>query len=402
MRKTLLVLGLLLLASTSLATVPGTDLYVPAVGHGLGQTVNGVRAWWRGDAWIFNPSTTQQATVDIYLLLRNQANLNPTSQRITVNPGETRYLPDIVYNTFGLDNTFGGLRIVSTIPVVVSGRSYDANVTVVGKTQGSAGQFFSGVPASFAIGLGDSTDVIGLDQDGQQTSGTWRSNLAFVETTGNPVDLTIYRIDSNGTVFGSTTQHLEGRQVTQINYVITAIGGTTGTNQRIRVAVTGGTGRVIANASRVENLSGDPATVESVMVHTFGLFEGVVLDATQGTQIDGGIQLQISGGALTSYAGVAGIPCGADDYTLDFSPTGGGSVTINADGTFTTSVSIGYTDGTSTIFTTNWTLTGARDADGKWSGTLKSDTSGGSGSWADCNVLNVIRPWRASWSSSGS
>jgi hypothetical protein len=296
MRKTLLVLGLLLLASTSLATVPGTDLYVPAVGHGLGQTVNGVRAWWRGDAWIFNPSTTQQATVDIYLLLRNQANLNPTSQRITVNPGETRYLPDIVYNTFGLDNTFGGLRIVSTIPVVVSGRSYDANVTVVGKTQGSAGQFFSGVPASFAIGLGDSTDVIGLDQDGQQTSGTWRSNLAFVETTGNPVDLTIYRIDSNGTVFGSTTQHLEGRQVTQINYVITAIGGTTGTNQRIRVAVTGGTGRVIANASRVENLSGDPATVEMVGEGR----EGTYVCKQDKTSFDTPMTLTVAGGAVTA------------------------------------------------------------------------------------------------------
>jgi hypothetical protein len=296
MRKTLLVLGSLLLASTSLATVPGTDLYVPAVGHGLGQTVNGVRAWWRGDAWIFNPSTTQQATVDIYLLLRNQANLNPTSQRITVNPGDTRYLPDIVYNTFGLDNTFGGLRIVSTIPVVVSGRSYDANVTVVGKTQGSAGQFFSGVPASFAIGLGDSTDVIGLDQDGQQTSGTWRSNLAFVETTGNSVDLTIYRIDSNGTVLGSTTQHLDGRQVTQINYVITAIGGTTGTNQRIRVAVTGGTGHVIANASRVENLSGDPATIEMVGEGR----QGTYVCKQDKTDFDTPITLTVAGGAITA------------------------------------------------------------------------------------------------------
>jgi hypothetical protein len=402
MRKTLLVVCSLLLASTALATVPGTDLYVPAVGHGLGQTVNGVQAWWRGDVWIFNPSTSQSATVDIYLLLRNQGNPNPAVRRITVNPGETRYLPDIVYNNFSLDNTYGGLRIASSIPVVVSGRSYDANVTVVGKSRGSAGQFFSGVPADLAIGLGDSTDVIGLDQDGFQTSGTWRSNLAFVETTGNPVDLTIYRIDSGGTVQGSIAQHLEGRQVTQINYVITAILSTTGTNQRIRVAVTGGAGRVIANASRVENLSGDPATIESVMVHTFGRFEGVVLDASTGTLIDGGIQLQISAGALTSYSGVAGIPCGSDSYTLDFSPTGGASVTINPNGTFATSVSIAYTDGTSTLFTTNWTLTGARDADGKWSGTLKSDTSGGSGSWASCNALNIVRPWRASWSGSTS
>ena len=399
MRKTFAVLFLMMVAGTALATVPGMDLYVPAVGHGLGAVSGGVQAWWRGDVWIFNPSTSQAATVSIYLLLRNQGNPNPAVRTITVNGGETRYLPDIVFNTFGADNTFGGLRIISTIPVVVSGRSYDANVTVQGKGQGSAGQFFSGVPANLAIGLGESTDIIGLDQDGFQTAGTWRSNLAFVETTGNPVDLTVSRVDSNGSVLGSISQHLEGRQVSQINYVITSIVNTTGTNQRIRVAVTGGTGRVIANASRLDNRTGDPATIESVMVYMSGRFEGVVLDASGGTRVDGGLQLQISSGALTNYSGVAGIPCGADSYVLDFSPTSG-SVTINADGTFSTSVSISYTDGVSTLFTTNWTLSGARAKDGTWSGALESDTSGGTGSYASCNVLNVIRAWRAAWTGS--
>ena len=296
MTKTLMALFMVMVAGSALAMVPGVDLYVPAVGHGLGQTVNGVRAWWRGDVWVFNPSTTQSATVDIFLLLRDRGNPNPDVRRITVNAGETRYLPDIVFNTFGLDNTFGSLRIVSNIPVVVSGRSYDANVTVVGKTQGSAGQFFSGVPASLAIGLGDSTDVIGLDQDGVQTSGTWRSNLAFVEATGSPVDLTISRIDSNGTQVGTMGYHLEGRQVTQINYVITTIGGTTGTNQRIRVAVTGGSGRVIANASRVENLSGDPATIEMVG----GGREGTYLCKMDKTSYDTPITLTVAGGAVTA------------------------------------------------------------------------------------------------------
>jgi len=399
MRKTLVGALLLLAAASAFAIVPGTDLYVPAVGHGLGAVVNGIQAWWRGDVWILNPSSTQNATVSIYLLLRNQGNPNPDVRTITLAPGETRYIKDIVGPSpglFNLDNTYGGLRITSSIPVVVSGRSYDANVTVTGKGQGTAGQFFSGIPASLAIGLGDSTDIIGLDQDGATTTGNWRSNLAFVETTGNPVDLSIYRVDPNGTVLNSTAYayHLEGRQVSQINYVLTAIVNTTGTNQRVRVTVTGGTGRVIANASRLDNYTGDPSTIESVMVPTAGRFEGIVLDST-GSRLDGGIQLQIGGGALTTYAGVAGIPCGSDSYTLDFSPSGGSTATVNPDGTFTTSVSIGYSDGTSTIFTTNWTLAGARAADGTWSGTLKSDTSGGTGSWAPCNVLNIVRQWRA-------
>ena len=296
MRKTFAVLFLMMVAGSALATVPGTDLYVPAVGHGLGQVVDGVRANWRADVWVFNPSTSQPATVDILMLLRDRANLTPDSRRITVNAGETRYLPDIVFNTFALDNTFGALRIVSSIPVVVSGRSYDANVTVVGKGQGSAGQFFSGVPAALAIGLGDATDVIGLDQDGVQTSGTWRSNLAFVETTGNSVDLTISRIDSNGTQLGSIGYHLEGRQVSQINYVITSIVNTTGTNQRIRVAVTGGTGRVIANASRLDNRTGDPATIEMVG----GGREGTYVSRLDRADYQTPITLTVAGGAVTA------------------------------------------------------------------------------------------------------
>jgi len=296
MRKILAVLFVVMVAGSALATVPGTDLYVPAVGHGLGQVVDGVQAWWRGDVWVFNPSTTQPATVDIFLLLRNQGNPNPAVRRITVNAGETRYLPDIVFNTFGLDNTYGGLRIVSSISVVVSGRSYDANVKVERKSQGTAGQFFSGVPTDLAIGLGDATDVIGLDQDGVQTSGTWRSNLAFVETTGNPVDLTISRIDSNGTQLGTIGYHLEGRQVSQINYVITSIVNTTGTNQRIRVAVIGGTGRVIANASRMDNRTGDPATIEMVG----GGREGTYVCKVDKGNYDTPITLTVASGAVTT------------------------------------------------------------------------------------------------------
>jgi len=299
MGKTLSALFVVMVAGSALATVPGMDLYVPAVAHGLGAISNDVQATWRSDVWIFNPSTSQAATVYVYMLLRDHpgGNTNPDERTITVNPGQTRYLEDVVGSgLFNLNDTYGGLRIVSFIPVVVSGRSYDANVTVVGKSQGSAGQFFSGVPADLAIGLGDSTDVIGLDQDGFQTTGLWRSNLAFVETTGNPVDLTISLLDTNGITFGSPiTKHLDGRQVSQINYIISAF-GTTGTNQRIHVAVTGGTGRVIANASRMDNRTGDPATIEMVG----GGREGTYVCKLDRTDYKTPITLTVAAGAVTA------------------------------------------------------------------------------------------------------
>jgi len=398
MKKAILTLVTVLLAAPVLAVVAGTDLYIPAVGHALGASVNGVQAHWRADIWIFDPSATQTASVNVYLLLRGQANPNPAVQTFTINPGDTLYLPDVVGVTFNQQSTYGGLRITSNTPVVVTGVSYDANVTVVNKGLGSTGQFFSGAPADSAIGAGNWTDVIGLDQDAQTTAGTWRSNLAFVETTGNPVDLSVQRLDASGNVVGSIPYHLDGREVNQINYVITSIVNTTGTNQRVRVTATGGTGAVVVAGSRINNATGDPSTVEMTGTHAMGRFEGVVLDLT-GTKTDGGLKLEIGNGVLTYFEGVGGLPCPdeANSYTVDFSIAQGSNVTINSSGAFSTQTTIPYANDPSGTFNITWTLAGARQLDGTWSGTLKSDTSGGTGAFAQCNATGVTRNWRANW-----
>jgi hypothetical protein len=392
------------LAAPVFAVSPATDCYFPAFGHALGaaDATTGTRPWWRGDVWIFNPSTTTPATVDIYLLLRNQANPSPESRRITVSAGETRYLPDIIYNTFGYDNLFAGIRVVSSIPVLATGRSYDANVNIVQKGQGTAGQFFGGLSSDIAIGNGQSSDVIGLDQDKTGTSGNFRSNLAIVETTGNSATFDLQRYDSNGTILGTLSgNNIDGRSVIQVNYVVTAIVPTPGSDQRVRLVVTGGSGKVIAVASRIDNISGDPSTVDmstpSAAAHSTGRFEGIVLDTT-GTRVDGGLQLIFGQSALTGLMGLAGLPCGTDSYTLDFSPSQTVNVTVNSDGTFSIpAFPIQYSDGTNTIFTTTWTVAGARNSDGTITGTVRSDTTGGSGSWASCNQTGITRSFRAGW-----
>jgi hypothetical protein len=92
-----------------------------------------------------------------------------------------------------------------------------------------------------------------------------------------------------------------------------------------------------------------------------------------------------------------GLPCGvSDSYVLDFSDLPPTPVAIT-DGAFTATVTIPYTDGSATVFTTVWTLAGTVGSDGVIAGTLRSDTSGGSGSWAACNAINVSREWRAGW-----
>ncbi len=401
MRKILLVgICIALATGTALATVPSTDQYLPALGHALGaaDATTGARPWWRGDVWIFNPSASQSATVTLYLLLR-QANPSPETRVLTLAPGETRYLPDVIYGTFGYDNLFAGIRVASSIPVLTTARSYDANAQIVNKPVGTAGQFFAAVPANIALGVGDSSDMPGFDQDGINTAGTFRSNLAVVETTGNAVNYMIYVYNGSGSLVGSKAYSLDVRQVGQINNVITDVTGTTGTNERLRVVVTGGSGRLIAVGSRVDNRTNDPSTIDMGCFHLWGQFEGIVLDPTAQQTIGGGIQLQISNEVLTAYdAGT--VLCGGST-TADVSPDSLPTNIPITNGAFSTQVTIQYTDGVTTIFTTTWTLSGTRALDGTWSGTLSSNTTGGTGSNAACNGV-VSSNWRAAWTGSGS
>jgi len=404
MRKALILAVVAALAGgTALATVPATDQFLPALGHALGQLdpITNTRPHWQGDVWIFNPSSTTSATVTVYLLLR-AANPNPTSQVITVGPGDTVDLPDVILGTFGNSNLFAGLRFVSAIPVLVTGESYDANATIVNKPTGTAGQFFAALPANIALGAGDSSDLPGFDQDGINTAGNFRSNLAVVETTNNPVSYTVYIYNGSGSLVASKSYSLSGREVGQINNVITDVTGTTGTNQRVHIVVTGGTGRMIAVGSRVDNRTNDPSTIDMVSIHNWGQFEGIVLDPTGVAPAGGGLQLKISNQVLTAYyAGT--ILCGANnatsvDVTPDSLPT---NLPIASNGTFSFQVTIPYSDGQSTIFTTTWTFSGTRAGDGVWSGTLSGSTSGGTGSNAVCNGV-VTSNWRAAWTGSGS
>ena len=406
-----LALCVLMTAVTAMAVMPGTDLYVPAVAHsdGFGG------AQWRADLWIYNPSATQSASVTVFLLLR-QPNPNPAPQPVTVQPGDTLYFKDVIgAGMFNQSNAAGGLHILSSTPVLVTAESYNANVTT-SKGTGTSGGFFGGVPASLGVGAGETTSVIGLDQDGSADTGQFRSNLALVETTGgtNTVNFVLDRYDSTGNLVGSwacdgsnsACAPLGPWEVRQFDLVLQNFLPPTGSNQRIRVRVTGGSGALIAAGSRIDNTTGDPSTIDMWAFPRAGRFEGVVLDVATGTVVDGGLQLVIGGGALTNFQGVAGIPCGSDSFTLDFSPNTGINVPIGADGTLTTSVSIDYTDGVNTLFTTNWTLYGARAADGTWSGTLKSDTTGGVSvggyNYGTCNALGVTRQWRAAWTGGNS
>jgi hypothetical protein len=396
MKKTLAAIIVSSVASTALAVTPSTDVYIASVGHGQGACIGSVCSQWRTDVWIHNPSSSTTAAVTVYFLARGQANTSPTGKSVTVQPGATAEIKDIVgTGLFNLDPAFGALRLTSNTSVLVTGRIYDANV-VTNQGTGTAGQFFAGSPANLSIGAGQSTTLIGLAQD---AAGNNRTNFGFVETSGNSATVTVTKVDGSGTTLATKQYTLAAREAIQVP--ITDVGGALGTNQRLIAAVTAGTGRVLAFGSVLDNHTGDPSTVDMSTAGaggaTSGSFDGVVYSA-DGSAVDGGVELTIDPSGLSSYTGVASLACGSFSYVVDFFDTPAQAVAIGGDGSFSTQVTLDYTNSTNTgtAFSITWTLSGVLAPTGVLTGTLTSDTSGGTGDDAGCNGTED-RPWRAGW-----
>jgi hypothetical protein len=347
---------------------------------------------WRTDVWALNCSATETATVEVSFLVRNADNSDPATETVTIGPGETLELVDVMQSLFGLDGVFGALRFVADREVVVTGRIYDENVQTSSGT-GTAGQFFAALPADLAISEGKETDLIGLAQDGAET---WRSNFGFVETTGNPATVEVGLFAGDGTAEASTAYELAAFGVSQVS--ISNIGGPPGENQRIQVRVTGGAGRVLTFASRIDNRTGDPSTVEmvgaAVAAHSTGWFSGVVATPDD-LRVDGGIELEITSEGLVSYSGATGIPCGDFVLTVDFGTAPTNPIALDGNGSFSTTLEQAYNDGAIIAFNIDWTLTGTLER-GVLTGTLSSVTSDAVGGYAPCDGSSA-RSWRAGW-----
>jgi len=251
-----LVVFILGVSTVVLAGYSGTEVYLPSVGRGggVGTSV------WRTTLWIHNPSGIA-ADCEIQLLLRNQANPNPLTYQRTIPAGDTLKIEDATWTLFGIEG-FGALRVLSTEEVIVNSRIYNLEGADLSDTQG---QFFGGVPASFALASGQSTEILGINQ---ASDDAFRFNFGFVETTGQPAEILVDLLDGDGSNLGSTQLALQGFEARQFNISALGVGPTPTDNGRLHISVTGGTGRVIAFGSGIANTSQDPSTFEMLFQQT--------------------------------------------------------------------------------------------------------------------------------------
>jgi hypothetical protein len=248
------VLLTVLSGSVLIAGFSGTDLFLPMVGRQAGVFPSN----WYTTVWIHNPGAVA-ATARVYLLVRGTVNPTPPWVDVLVPPGDTEKLENIVESVFG-KQVFGALRVTcDTQKLVVTSRVYSKGAGAGEKD--SAGQDFAGVPASFAIGAGEKSQVLGVYQTQPAADSDYRFNFGMVETTGHTANVRVTAYDDNNASQGSTDVSV--RAYSQGQWAFKDRFPSVSTeNVRLEVQVISGTGKVIAYGSGITNGSQDPTTFE--------------------------------------------------------------------------------------------------------------------------------------------
>ena len=320
MRRTLLVvvIGLVTAVSahTALAGFSGTDLFLPSVGAKPGVAP----AVWYTTVYVHNPNSA--AANVTFCLLERQPNPSPMTYTDTIQAGDTAKYENAVELMFGRQ-TFGAIRLTSNVKVMAGARIYSRS----GELKDSVGQYFAGTPASFAIGSGQSTELLGVYGTLPSADSTFRYNYGFVETTGTgscAVNVTVK--DHTGATVGFKSYTVREWEQVQKSFKDEFPAVST-TSARLTAEVTSGSGKVIAFGSGVANGSQDPATFE------MGFRDELLAENASGAGITG----------VTAGAGLTG---GGTSGNVTLAIANGGVTTEKLADRTVTAAKIGTTGGT--------------------------------------------------------
>jgi hypothetical protein len=233
--------------------VPGIDPKTISASRFVLPGVADLRAGsanWRSDVRIFNPN---EGSETVNLLFYPQGETTPLGPvEIVIQPGQIEVLPGVVESLFGRQDLGGALHIVTAdgeaTSLVVTGETYDVNEL------GKYGQFISGVTEENAIGVGSP----GLEIMQVEESAQFRTNLGIAEVTGQPVNVQVQLTVPNSLIAPTRIVTLGGNEFQQLNGVVRQMtGGRDVYNGRLTVRVTGGSGKITAYGSTVDNQTRD-------------------------------------------------------------------------------------------------------------------------------------------------
>jgi hypothetical protein len=201
---------------------------------------------------IFNSS---DKPVDVTLNYAPNGGSAPAAVKMTLQGGEVKNIPNVLPDLWNIDGSGGAVvaTVAQDTPLILTARTYSRD-----GNGGTFGQFIPGVGAADSVGLGErSLQVVQLEN-----SPAYRTNLGLVEVTGKPVTIEIQAYNPDSKAAAKTSVTLGAGQFLQQGSIFPALGFTNNVyNGRISVTVTGGTGRVAAYGSVIDNRTSDPTYV---------------------------------------------------------------------------------------------------------------------------------------------
>ena len=244
----------LLTAPAAQAGFAGTDLVLPAVARITGA--GNPPAQFYSTVWLTNLSPASTAEVELRFLKQGQVNPSPHAVPLTLAAGETRRIDNAVEALFGLTSAAGAIRITSTRSLLVSSRTFDKPA---GSDIGDAkGTFFGAVPASFAIGAGETAYLQGVSQNGGED---YRTNFGLVETTGRAAKVRVTLRSASGSSLATADYDLGVHEARQWG-VASLFSGVATANARIEATVVSGAGAVLLYGTQIANGSQDSSGFE--------------------------------------------------------------------------------------------------------------------------------------------
>ncbi len=239
-------------------------LLIPAVAH-----ADGISSSFVSDIRLTNTSSQSITYQLTYTPNGTDGTVSGKQTSITVNAGDTKALNDIVKDWYGSgvagESPQGSLEIrpanyAGKDPVSVSLASVAASRTYSVASTGTFGQF---IPALQLVNFLSKSDVskISLQQVSQSsTAGGFRTNLGFIEGSGQPVDFVATLLDDAGNKVAERAYSLrpyESQQM-KLDQFFNVPGISDG---RVEVRVTSDTGHISAYASVLDNTTTDPLLV---------------------------------------------------------------------------------------------------------------------------------------------
>jgi len=266
----------LLKDSTAPVAQTQTTLYLGAAAHIAGAADTD----WRSDCEVLCTGPGACAFT-VEALMHGRANPNPVSRDYTLAAGEALRFDDILLGEFGTDGK-AALRLrPSAGAIVATNRTYNllAAGNGLGLPAGSTfGQYIPAVRGSDAIAHGQEGRMIQLAHS--TSGGGFRTNLGLVNVTAAPTDIEIELYDGDGDRLGVVNRDLEPFEYLQVGNVFSRVTSTDVPNGYAVVRTTTEDGRFLAQASVVDNATGDP-----VFVPAQRLLAGAGLKAVRPPQV---------------------------------------------------------------------------------------------------------------------